>query len=218
MHRHAALREEIHTRVGSIWIARAFYSNSFLFSRKRERDALVCLRVQKILLVERILSPRGEKKEEECRPDGKKRAATAAAADANVIWIQAEAVLILLRRENDTPSRTYPARLLCGLKANETARAAPNNIQSARAHTGMGTSQLLLGRRWRRRRRHRSTTFGFSSGAPAQHRRAYFLAGKSLAGFDTTMDYFAFFFFFLIPWISIDRSNRSPDIKRRRML
>lgn len=64
-----------------------------------------------------------------------KRAATAAAAaaDANVIWIQAEAVLILLRRENDTPSRTYPARLLCGLKANETARTAPNNIQSARA-------------------------------------------------------------------------------------
>lgn len=45
----------------------------------------MCLRVQKILLVERILSPRGEKKEEECRPDGKKRAATAAAADANVI-------------------------------------------------------------------------------------------------------------------------------------
>lgn len=39
----------------------------------------MCLRVQKILLVERILSPR-EKKEEECGPDEKKRAA--AAADA----------------------------------------------------------------------------------------------------------------------------------------
>lgn len=99
------------------------------------------------------------------------------------------------------------------------SRAAPNNIQSARARSlpGMGTSQLLLGRqRRRRRRRHRSTTFGFSSGAPAQHRRAYFLAGKSLAGFDT-MNFFCFFLFLSYSLNFIDRSNRSPDIKRRRM-